>query len=654
MNGGVFVQKKRKLIGVIIAQADAPYQEKLVRGIIKQAYELDYNVAVFSAFIKSGISDEWQVGESNIYNLINFNMLDGIIFAPDTIQIPGVAEKIEKNIKKHFKKPVISVDFEISGFHSIYSVDTDSVKSVINHLIEVHGFTDIAYMTGRKNHPHSNSRLNGYYEALVEHDIQIDTSRVFYGDFWYYEGENVVTELCSSSRPMPQAIACANDQMAISVCRALEKRGIQVPEDIAVVGYDSFDLGQNYYPKITSAALPAYLTGIRSVNLLDSLINNVLYVDYNEKIEPVILESCGCVDSSVPPRRTASENSLYLDFTNNFYSNSFYSKYNFMMESLISVNDLNKFIETLNWYCYQLPEFSELYICLCENWDNLGESENSDNYLKHGYSKKMFIPLYRTKNSQFINSNRFFPLSEMIPGLSYNTSDEPVTYFFTPIHYNDRCFGYAAISFGDKIVSYDETYRMWMRCVNSTLETLRRQCNLSYMYKLMLDNAVTDSLTGAYNRNGYNHMSEEIINKANKYNSKVLLIVGDMNNLKFINDKFGHMEGDYAIKVTAAAIKKSLIFNEPFFRMGGDEFLVMNSSEYSENQIKDIKKRIGKELDNLNATNNKPYTLSISLGVFYGDIKNGNELESAMVLADRDMFMEKEKYKSVYGQFSYK
>ena len=79
-SGGTVLRKFRKLLGVIIAQSDAPYQAKLLEGILTQAFELNYDVAVFSTFNKDKLSDPWHEGDANIFSMINYSVLDGIIF----------------------------------------------------------------------------------------------------------------------------------------------------------------------------------------------------------------------------------------------------------------------------------------------------------------------------------------------------------------------------------------------------------------------------------------------------------------------------------------------------------------------------------------------------------------------------------------------
>lgn len=640
------MRKFRKLLGVIIAQSDGPYQSKLLEGILEQAFRLNYDVAVFSTFNKDKLSELWHEGEENIFSMINYSVLDGVIFVPDTLQVGGIAERVEKDIKKKFNKPVVSVDIATEGFDNIFTDDIQNIKMLISHLIEDHRLTDIAFMTGVKGHPHSTNRLTGYYEALIEHNLPIDRSRVFYGDFWYNKGDEVVQTLMDDERPMPQAIACANDAMAISVCEALKARGLRVPEDVAVTGYDSIDAGINYVPSITSSDVPAENTGRRAVNFIHSLITNTKFKDDPCGAEISIAKSCGCSVNVAEKMRNKykswRDSDLYGDFD---------STYNFMLEALISEKDYEKYLGSMGWYAHQIGEFDYFYLCVCENWDNLGETEQNKDYLKKGYTKKMFLPLYKHDGSNYVDLERSFDLSEMLPAL-YERRPEPTAFFFGPLHFNNRCFGYSVISYGNKATAYSHTYRKWIRYVCTSFESLRRQRNLQFLYSKMEDNAVTDLLTGIYNRNGFNLYAGQCLSDAAKKSGSFTLILGDMNNLKYINDTFGHVDGDFAIKSVADAFRNAC-GTDFCYRIGGDEFVIVSGDISSREEIDAICGKIQAYLKRINDTANKPYSTSVSLGVYFGDASGLDSVEQAVSAADKKMFEAKEKYKREEG-FSYR
>lgn len=638
----MFVKKARKTIGVILSLADGDYQNKLIEGIQTRAYALDYDVLVFSSFIKEGSSPEWQSGEKNIYNMINYSMLDALIIAPDTMQLEGCLEKVVADIKKKFKGPAVSVELELEGFHSIFSDDVKPIKKLVSHLIEEHNFTDIAFVTGFKEHPHSQKRLEGYCEALVEHGLAIDKERVFYGDFWYSCGERVVNEMLSTGRPLPQAIACASDTTAIGICEELKKRGIKVPEDVAVIGYDSIPAGINYYPCITSAVIPSQNTGAQAVDYINAkLLGKSLSPSKNLSVEISVGQSCGCGVSLAEKQNILTQKWRDTDVTKDFNAVN-----NNMLENLLSESDLHSYLTTLGWFTYQIGTFDNFALCLCENWDGLSGNISDNEYIKEGYTEKMIFAIERGQSHEHhrVNTDRYFPLSDMQPILNYRR-DYPTTYFFTPVHFNDRCFGYSVVSYGREVRSYDATYRMWIRFVNGSLESLRRQTKLELMYRHMRESAVIDSMTGIYNRNGFNLYADEIFRSAAENNKKMLVVLGDLNGLKFINDTFGHFDGDVAIKAAARAISSVCGQDKRCFRIGGDEFIILSTGEYTHEEIDSLIESIHAHLEADAIRLKRNYPLSISLGVFYDTTIGMSSIEVPISIADERMFREKERSK---------
>lgn len=632
------MKKNRKLIGVILSQPDSPYQHKLLSGIIERAFSLNYDTAVFSSFIKDELSPRWHKGESNIYNMINYSVLDGIIFVPDTMRVNDVYKKVENDIREKFTGPVVSVDIKSDCFHNIFTDDVQSIKMIISHLIEKHRLTDIAFMTGIKGHPHSTNRLTGYYEALVEHEIPIDQSRVFYGDFWYDKGEEVVSALIDDPRPMPQAIACACDAMAISVCEALKAHGYKVPEDVVVTGYDSTNEGKNYVPVITSSELPSDITGRRAINLLHSLITDTNFSDELFASEITLGKSCGCHSNAAEKLRHKRQSQQgaapFDDFT---------SSYNFMLENLVSEKDIESYMKTLAWYTYLIGNSSDFYLCLCDNWDDLDETNNGDNYIKEGYSGTMSLPLRKMGEEKRVNPELEFDIKEMLPVL-YEKRPEPKAFFFSPVNFNEKCFGYAVYS-GHDTHPYPDCYCKWMRYVSASLESLRRHRNLMQMHKKMEENAVTDLLTDIFNRNGFNLYSKEIFNTAKENGGCISIITGDLDNLKYINDSFGHTEGDFAIKSSADAVQSACGEGMLCFRIGGDEFVIISGSIASDDKITETKNKISEYLYKVNESANKPYSIHLSMGTFFGPVAEFESIEKPFNIADSRMFMEKERFK---------
>ncbi len=636
------MDKERKILGVIMSFAEGNNQSRLIQGIQKQAYELDYDVLIFTTFIKDELTPKWQYGEHNIYNAINYDMLDGIILVLDSILVQSVADKIVREIKQVYNKPVVVIEIDVDGFQTVKTNDVAAIKKMVCHLIEDHNFSDIAFVTGKIGHPHSEKRLEGYYEAIIEHNLPIDKSRTFYGDFWYHCAEGIVEQLIKSDRPLPQAVACACDATAIGIIEAFKKRGINVPEDIAVTGYDSAPAGVQYNPAITSCIFPSENTGLNAVIKIHSMITSGPY----EPIEPseiqmVYGQSCGC--SYVREASKIFRPDRWLDDIN---PTDFNSVGNDMIEELISSSDIMDFFYKVSWFTYHIGTYEHIDICMCENWSNSAEDERQSNYLKKGYTQTMYQVLKRgvQPESTHIDINRRFNL-EMVSPTIFEKREKPTAFFVTPIHFFDRCFGYSVITYGDVIRSYDADYRMVIKYIDNALESFRRQKRLEDTLRHVRESSITDAMTGIYNRNGYNLYAEEIFSSAQMNNKKMLVIIGDLNNLKYINDNYGHINGDIAIIAAAKAFKNAALSSKICFRFGGDEFVMIDSGEYTDSELMELQETIRGELFKSQNEINRGFDISMSLGMFYGYVEDYNKIEQVISIADDRMFEDKMKYK---------
>ena len=150
---------------------------------------------------------------------------------------------------------------------------------------------------------------------------------------------------------------------------------------------------------------------------------------------------------------------------------------------------------------------------------------------------------------------------------------------------------------------------------------------------------IRDSLTGLYNRFGYNSFAGECFKRNH---GKVYIVFIDMDNLKKLNDGYGHEMGDVALKGIAEGIRSVYTDTDIHVRMGGDEFLVMGS--YVEEEV--LRKReieMGKFLRKYSEENGLPLPLEVSMGYSFNEQPiNDTGLESLLHFADARMYEKKQ------------
>lgn len=620
----------------------------MIEGIMRKAYSFNFDVCVFATFIRQTENAAYLEGEMNIFNLPNFSDLDGLIVLGDSIQTPDLEESLEERLLEQCSCPVVVMDKESIYFPYISINDEVTFEHLVDHLIEHHGYKKINCLTGPKGHIHAQNRLQGYFNSLNKHNIPIEEDRYYYGDFWVNEAATYAQMVLDKKVPWPEAVVCAADYSAMEIIKGFVNAGVRVPEDIAVVGYDSYDEALNYIPSITSTEMPFSIHGSNVVTMLYNLIEGTNYpIDMKTGGNLLIAQSCGCkLDLSYRIRiKNMNDHNNYLQ--------DFFAKSNFMKEKLNSTSTIEACMTEVADNTYQLSKYQEFYVCLCEDWDEIIEAspdewqdENQKSkYRVSGYSDYMCMYVSDVQGEKNFDKTKF-SVKEMLPAL-HQERDYPTTYFFTPVHFIDRCFGYMVINFGQEASMFEPHYRSWTRNINNAIEIVRSHNELLYYNRKLNDLAVRDELTGVNNRLGFNGVAKEMIQDCITTGQQFMIILGDMDNLKGINDIYGHLEGDSAIRAVASAFLSVKGENGYVARLGGDEFVVIMKGLFNEAYAGKIINNLYKYLDVYNATSGKPYQIQISLGCYYDYIsvvgtKRNEILDQFLYVADQFMYQGKE------------
>ena len=157
--------------------------------------------------------------------------------------------------------------------------------------------------------------------------------------------------------------------------------------------------------------------------------------------------------------------------------------------------------------------------------------------------------------------------------------------------------------------------------------------------KMLRKELLTDPLTGFYNRKGMLHYSEKLYREILESHKTLFLCVADMNGLKYINDTFGHEQGDKAIAELAGIIRESLAEGDMAFRTGGDEFLIMGGREAPRDHIKDYEEKTKELIKRHNEETDLPYRIDMSYGPIVAELTGEEgELDKLINLSDSKMY----------------
>ncbi len=273
-------------IGVIVTSIADPFAGEVVRGIEQVAGDSDYRVFL-------GTSHADPVREVNLVKGLRESQVDGIIVASSRVGASYMPLLSEIGI------PIVLINSLQEGPY-IYSVSVDNAQGghlATEHLLAL-GHRRIAYLGGPADHVSSRDRLTGYRDALSAAHLPFDSALVRDGDGRFTSGEQIA-ELMAETRP-PTAVFCYNDLTAIGVLRAVRRRGLRVPDDISVVGFDDLEFAAYVEPPLTTIHQPKTEMGRRAMKMLVDAMKGKEVPNYSAPVE-LVLRSSTCAPQA---RRT--------------------------------------------------------------------------------------------------------------------------------------------------------------------------------------------------------------------------------------------------------------------------------------------------------------------------------------------------------------
>jgi LacI family transcriptional regulator len=169
------------------------------------------------------------------------------------------------------------------------------IRALVRHLVVDHGYRSLGYVSGRSDSPDNRTRSRAFETEASAAGAEIDTGPAWQGNYSAAGGANVVESLLEAGRTLPRAVLCANDQTALGVIHALAQRGIRVPQDVAVTGFDDVPVARHLHPPLTTVRQPMQELGATAFDVLYSRISEGGgTADTVLPVELIVRESCGC------------------------------------------------------------------------------------------------------------------------------------------------------------------------------------------------------------------------------------------------------------------------------------------------------------------------------------------------------------------------
>ena len=281
-------------IGLVLNILDEEYQISLYRGIKRRAAELGIQIVCFQEGNTRFLSDDFI---SHFPREQYFN-LDGIILLT-SVMVDSCTLGTKKDLRKIWGKlPVVSVGQKIKGIPSLLIQTDDSMRELMDHLVKVHNYHKFIYIGGSKTHQDAINREQIFTRIMEQYKSEHKnlSYRILKGSFTEQSAVEAMDQYTKSKRfTKPDAVICANDNMAMGVYKFLKIKNDSKLANIAVTGFDDIPQGRYAIPSITTVHQPLDKTGEEAVNIIYDAVNGKKVPSQKSIGSSVIYrESCGC------------------------------------------------------------------------------------------------------------------------------------------------------------------------------------------------------------------------------------------------------------------------------------------------------------------------------------------------------------------------
>ncbi|MBM7622545.1 LacI family DNA-binding transcriptional regulator [Sporohalobacter salinus] len=270
-------------IGLIIPDISNPFFPAVARGVEDEAKKSGYSVIFCN-------TDNNKKDEKEAIQLMKNKKVDGIILSL------SIHNKQELKSLKENGFPVVQIDRKIPD-SALAAVTIDNVLSgyrAVEYLVKL-GHKSLGHITGDLNTKTAQDRLKGFKQATKELEAVYKNEWILEGDYSKKAGyEGMKTILKQDERP--EAVFIANDLMALGAYEAVYNYGLEIPDDISIIGHDDIEVASIVKPELTTIVQPKYQLGVEAAKILIKQIENEDLADRKEIVldpELVVRDSTG-------------------------------------------------------------------------------------------------------------------------------------------------------------------------------------------------------------------------------------------------------------------------------------------------------------------------------------------------------------------------
>ncbi len=287
-------------LALLIDTLDDEYQVAVVRGAFSAARGLGVALlCVPGGRVRD--PDAECAARNVVFNLVNAETVCGVVAVTSVIGSAIGPVQIEAWLKRFRGLPLCCVGVSIPGHVAIEVDNSGGIRELVLHLAQEHERKHMAFVQGPAASAEANVRFRAFRDALEEAGLPFESHLAVEGDFTKASGRAAVRALLEDHRPPHQidAVVAANDYMALGAIQELWQRHVEVPDVIAVVGFDDVDSSRFARPALTTASQPTEQLGSHGVEAAFKIVEGQKSASAALATKLVLRSSCGCSAAEV-------------------------------------------------------------------------------------------------------------------------------------------------------------------------------------------------------------------------------------------------------------------------------------------------------------------------------------------------------------------
>ena len=589
-------------------------------------------LCVFDCFGKD-LDNAKDRSEYAIFDLPDLSRFDGLLVQGNQIVLDRVRKELEARISR-LGIPAVTVDCPMEGCTLVTVDNRAAQRDIASHIIRAHGARRLVYLTGNIGNgcPEGQDRLDGFLDACREDGLDESGIEVVQCTWRTTDGNTVAERWLAEGKPLPDAFVCANDEMALGVIETLEQNGVRIPRDVIVTGFDDLTSAELCSPRLSTVNRDYGRMNYTAMEVLLARIEgretrDVIPMEHRL----VCSESCGC-------RETARADTVRLKFFQQTrFLKNFYTLQDQMAEQLFDANGLEDLMDIVEKN-HRIFGCNNVYLCINDYYfDNYDKNQWQQD--SRSFGREMILAACGRHDAATGARHLYarFPSANLLPDALIRSER---FLMFYPLHYNTYSIGYLVMN-GISEASKLNLHESILSFLEIGIENVRKKCLLRQLNDVLDNLYVRDGLTDLYNRFGYERFARARFDACLATGGAQVVFV-DMDDMKHINDRFGHEIGDCAIRATADLLRGACRPDDFLMRYGGDEFLIVAPLCEAE-----LEAALQKAADERQPDDQLPCRLKLSVGVIRVLPGDPRSLDECVLAADSLMYENKKRRKAM-------